>query len=152
LLDSGGRVIGLNTAIYSPSGASAGIGFAVPVSAIRRVVPEIIEHGHVSRAGFGVTLLNDAFSRRYGIEGVVIRDVSRQSAAARAGLSGMQVDRRGNVRLGDILVEIDGKRIRSYDDMYQALDAHKAGDRVKVRVQRDNRTREVDIVLQEVQN
>ena len=152
LLDSAGRLIGLNTAIFSPSGASAGIGFAVPVSTIRRVVPEILEYGHVRRAGFGVTLLPDAFSARYGIEGIVIREVDRRGAAGRAGLRGIEVDRWGNVKLGDVLVAIDGKTIRTYDDMYQALDKRHAGDRVKVRLRREDTARDVDIVLQELPN
>jgi S1-C subfamily serine protease len=150
LLDSAGRLIGLNTAIYSPSGASAGIGFAVPVSVIERVVPQILEFGHVRRAGFGVTLVPDNYARRMQVEGVVINTVARGGAASRAGLRGVSQDRYGNVELGDVIVGIDDIPIKTYDDMYQALEARRAGDRVKVRVRRDARERDVEIVLQEL--
>ena len=151
LIDSSGKLIGLNTAIYSPSGASAGIGFAVPVSVIKRVVPQIIEYGHVRRAGFGVALVPDNYARSWGVEGVVIQEAVRNGAAARAGLRGVVVDRFGNVQLGDIIVGIDGKPIRNYNDMYQALEQRRAGDRVKVRTRRDDRERDVDIELQEIE-
>jgi S1-C subfamily serine protease len=151
LLDSAGQLIGLNTAIVSPSGTSAGIGFAVPVQTVRQVVPEIIRYGHVRRAGFGIALVPDWFARRYGIHGVVVRNVPRGSAGDRAGIEGMQVDRWGNVRqMGDVIVCIEGKPIETYNDMFQALDKHQAGDRVRIRVSRDGRERDVDVVLQEL--
>jgi S1-C subfamily serine protease len=151
LIDSAGRLIGLNTAIYSPSGGSAGIGFAVPVAVIKRVVPQILDFGHVRRAGFGVTLVPDNYARRWGIEGVIIQTTARGGAAARAGLRGVAVDRLGNVEIGDVIVGIDGKAIRTYDDMYQALEMRRAGDRVRVRTRRDDRERDVEIVLQELE-
>jgi S1-C subfamily serine protease len=150
LLDSPGRLIGLNTAIFSPSGASAGIGFAVPVATIKRVVPQILEFGHVKRAGLGITPLADGVSRQYGIDGVVIRDVARGSAAAQAGLRGLQVDRFGNVTLGDIIVGIDDHDIHTFDDMYQVLDRRHAGDHVRVRLRNERRERAVELVLQEL--
>ena len=151
LIDSAGKLIGLNTAIYSPSGASAGIGFAVPASVIERVVPQILEFGHVRRAGFGVTLVPDNYARRWGVQGVIIRETLRNGAAARAGLRGVAVDRTGQVRLGDIIVGIEGRTVRTYDDMYQALEMRRAGERITVRTRRDNRERDVQIVLQELE-
>jgi S1-C subfamily serine protease len=150
LLDSAGRVIGLNTAIYSPSGASAGIGFAVPVSAIQRVVPELIEHGKVTRAGLGVELLADYYAQRWGIEGVIIRDVRRGGAAAAADLQGVSTDRWGRISLGDVIVGVDGKPVKDFDDLYKALETHKPGDRVQVRVRRGERERNVSIKLEEI--
>ena len=150
LLDSPGRLIGLNTAIFSPSGASAGIGFAVPVATIKGVVPQILEFGHVKRAGLGVTPLADVYARQYGIDGVVIRDVARGGAAARAGLRGLQADRFGSVILGDVIIGIDDREIHTFDDMYQALDRRHAGDHVRVRVRNERRERAVDLVLQEL--
>jgi S1-C subfamily serine protease len=151
LLDSTGRVIGLNTAIYSPSGASAGIGFAVPVAAIRRVVPQLIERGRVTRAGLGVELLPDYYAQQWRIQGVVIRNVQEGSAADRAGLRGIRQIRVGQIDLGDVIVGVEGREVRSFDDLYTALDEHEPGDRVTVRVRRGDRERDVQITLQEVQ-
>lgn len=151
LLDSSGRVIGLNTAIYSPSGASAGIGFAVPVSSIQRVVPQLIEHGKVTRAGLGVSLLPESISRRWGIQGLVIRSVQPGSAAEQVGLRGFRQDRWGDVDLGDVIVAVAGSKVSSYDDLYQILDPLEPGDRVKVRVRRGDRERDVEVTLQEVE-
>jgi S1-C subfamily serine protease len=151
LLDSAGRVIGLNTAIYSPTGASAGIGFAVPVSAIQRVVPQLIEHGKVTRAGLGVSLVPESITQRWGIRGLVIRSVQAGSAAERAGLKGLRQDRWGDIDLGDVIVAVAGNEVSSYDDLYQVLDPLEPGDRVKVRVRYGDRERDVEVTLQEVE-
>jgi S1-C subfamily serine protease len=151
LLDSSGRVIGLNTAIYSPSGASAGIGFAVPVAAMKRVIPELIATGHVTRAGLGVELLPDNYAQRWGVDGVIIRSVQRDGAADRAGLKGIQRVGWGQIIFGDIILSVDGHKVRTFDDLYTALDPHKPGDKVVVRVRDRDRERNVDIKLQEVQ-
>jgi S1-C subfamily serine protease len=150
LLDSGGRLIGVNTMIYSTSGSSAGIGFAVPVATVMRIVPQLIREGRVTRAGLGITIFPDYLTQRWDVEGVPIRDVVRGSAAARAGLQGAEVDSWGRVRFGDIIVGIDGQTIENYAEMYTALDRHQPGDRVKVRYRRGERTRETDVTLQEV--
>jgi protease Do-like 1, chloroplastic len=151
LLDSEGRVIGLNTAIYSPSGASAGIGFAVPVAAMKRVLPELIQTGKVTRAGLGVELLPDYYAQRLGVDGVIIRSVQQGGAADRAGLKGIQRVSWGQIEFGDVIVAVDGKTVRSFDDLYTALDPHKPGDRVSVRVRDNSHERNVNITLQEVQ-
>lgn len=136
LLDSQGRLIGMNTMIFSRSGASAGIGFAVPSPTIRRVVGQIIEHGHPLNVGLGVVLLQDLQARRLGLQGVIIRQVMPDSPAERAGLRGMTRTPRG-VALGDVIVGIDGEPVTRYDDLYQILDQHKPGDLIQVRYVRD---------------
>jgi S1-C subfamily serine protease len=152
LLDSDGQLIGMNTMIYSQSGSSAGIGFAVPVSFIKRIVPQIIEYGRVIRPGMGVSVLTTG-QKYYLIgeaDGVVINAVERGSPAARAGLRGM---RRGpdGYRIGDIIVGIDDIPVKDFDDQFNALDRYKVGDRVKVRFLRDGRERAVRLKLISIQ-
>jgi len=89
LLDSAGRMIGMNTAIYSPSGTSSGVGFAVPMDTIRRLVPQLIESGRPARAGLGVQVANDYIARRQRIRGVIVIDSAPGSAAAAAGIEGL---------------------------------------------------------------
>jgi S1-C subfamily serine protease len=152
LLDSGGRLIGVNTAIYSPSGASAGIGFAVPVDTVNRIVPELIRHGRVIRPVLGVNLderLSSNVIRRLGIEGVLIRGVARGSGAAEAGLEGARVDRRGRVVPGDVIQQIDGKDVGSVGDLLGRLGRFRPGDTVTLTVWRDGETRSVRVRLQE---
>jgi S1-C subfamily serine protease len=150
LLDSGGRLIGVNTAIYSPSGASAGIGFAVPVDTVARIVPELIAHGRVVRPIMGVGFddqLSAAVTRRLGVEGVLIREVYDGSPAAAAGLNGTSVDRRGRVIPGDVVQEIDGKAVRSVSDLLGRLGGYKPGDSVTLTVWRDGAARKLAVKL-----
>jgi S1-C subfamily serine protease len=151
LLDSGGRLIGVNTAIYSPSGASAGIGFAVPVDTVRRIVPDLIEHGRVVRPILGVHLdrrLSAAVTRRLGVEGALIRDVARGGGAAAAGLEGTEVTRRGRVVPGHIITGIDGKPVSSVEDLLGRLGSYRPGDTVTLTVWRDGESEEVGVRLQ----
>jgi S1-C subfamily serine protease len=150
LLDSGGRLIGMNTAIYSPSGASAGIGFAVPVDTVSRVVPELIAHGRVVRPVMGVGFddqLSAAVTRRLGVEGVLVREVYEGSAAAAAGLQGTSVDRRGRVIAGDVVQEIDGKSVKSVSDLLGRLGSYKPGDSVTLTVWRDGTQHKLQVKL-----
>jgi len=151
LLDSAGRLIGVNTSILSPSGQSAGIGFAVPVAIVERIVPQLIEKGRVTRAGLGVRILQDTVTRGWGVEGVVVAEVFARSAAAAAGLRSIDVDPRGNVRSFDLIVGVDADEVRGYEDLYAALDPHQPGDRVTVKFVRDGRPQECEIELQEVE-
>lgn len=146
LLNSQGQLIGMNTMIYSKSGGSSGIGFAVPVSAVRRVVPDVIQFGKVKRAGLGIELVSDKIARSNGVSGVVIAKVSPNSAAARSGLRGLRQLRNGNISY-DVIVGIDGMKIQHYDHLYSALDAHKAGDKVTVHIKRGNKKLSVPLQL-----
>ncbi len=147
LLDSAGRVIGVNTAIYSPSGASSGIGFAVPIDVVNRVVPEIIAHGHVVRPGIGVSIANDRISRRLGITGVLVISVQSGTSADLAGLRGTH--RTGDsIILGDIIEKVNDKPITSYDDLRNELDRYHVGDTVNLSIIRDEKNIEIPVILE----
>jgi S1-C subfamily serine protease len=136
LLDSSGELIGMNTMIYSKSGASAGIGFAVPISTISRIVPQIIKSGHAEQVGIGVGVDPlQKLERRLGLEGVIILQVPEGGAAAAAGLKGLTRTRRG-IALGDVIVGVDTVRVVHFDDLYTVLDQHKPDDTVKLTVMR----------------
>ena len=137
LLDSAGRVIGVNTSIFSPSGASAGIGFAIPIDTISRIVPQLIRFGRVKRVGLGVSIVPEHLVRSWGIEGVMIRDVPRGSQAMRAGLRSVRVNRRGIPVSADVVVAVDGEPIRNLAELSNAMDDHESGDRVTLTISRD---------------
>jgi len=139
LLDSAGRLIGINTAIYSPSGAYAGIGFAVPVDTVNRVVPELITRGRYIRPSLGVGVdadINQALSKQLGVEGVLLLTVEAGSAADVAGLRGTRVDRDGDIIPGDIIVALNGQAVDSVTTLWERLDDHRVGDRVRLRIWR----------------
>ncbi len=150
LLDSAGRLIGVNTQIVSPSGAYAGIGFAVPVDTVNRIVPELIKHGKFIRPGLGVSLVPDAMAKRWGIKGLIIGKVSRGGAADRAGLKGARETSIGQVELGDIVVAVAGKPVTTIDDLMDTMEHHKVGDQVTVEILRGNRREKVAVILQAV--
>jgi protease Do-like 1, chloroplastic len=150
LLDSAGRLIGVNTQIISPSGAYAGIGFAVPVDTVNRIVPELIKHGKLIRPGLGVSLVPDAMARRWGIKGLVIGKVSHGGAAERAGLKGARETVSGRIELGDIVVAVAGKPVGTIDELMDVLEHHKVGDQVIVEILRGNRREKVTVTLQAV--
>jgi S1-C subfamily serine protease len=150
LLDSSGRLIGVNTQIVSPSGAFAGIGFAVPVDTVNRVVPELIKHGKIIQPGLGVSLVPDSMARRWGIRGLIIGKVARGSSADRAGLRGARETVTGRIELGDIIVAVDGQPVETIDDMMDIMERHKVGDRVTVEVLRNNRRVAIEVTLQAV--
>lgn len=149
LLNSSGELIGMNTMIYSPSGSSAGIGFAVPIATIERTVADIIEDGHVTQVGLGITIVEDALARRAGIKGVVIKEIIPNSPAASADLIGLRQTRRGTYP-GDVIVKIDTRTVASYNDLYTALDGRRPGEVVTVTVVRDQQQRTVDLELYEL--
>ncbi len=150
LLDSAGRLIGVNTQIVSPSGAYAGIGFAVPADTVNRIVPELIKHGKLIRPGLGVSLVPDAMARRWGIKGLIISKVTRGGAAQRAGLRGVRETATGHIELGDVVVAVDGTPIETMDHLMDVMEKHKVGDRVRVEVVRNSKRQSVDITLQAV--
>ncbi|HSB62775.1 MAG TPA: PDZ domain-containing protein, partial [Thermoanaerobaculia bacterium] len=147
LLDSAGRLIGVNTQIASPSGASAGIGFAVPVDTVNEVVPELIAHGKIVRPRLGIYPATENITRQLGISGVLVLGVQEGSGAARAGLRGTERDRDGSLVLGDIIVGVAGKEVASYDDLVTALETQKIGDTVPVKVVRNDRTVTLNVTL-----
>ncbi len=145
LLNSQGQLIGVNTAIYSPSGGSAGIGFAIPVNTVKRYVPQLIRYGRIRRPVLGVEPANERWSRSRGIEGIVVAQVQPGSPADRAGMRGAAMGRQGGVILGDVILAIDGRRVGSVDDMLGALEEVDPGETVVIRAQRDQREREYRI-------
>ena len=148
LLDGTGRLIGVNTQIVSPSGAFAGIGFAVPVDTVNRIVPELIKYGKLIRPGLGVSLVPDAMAKRWGVDGLIIGKVSRGGPADRAGLRGARGTVAGRVELGDIIMAVAGKRVTTIDDLMNVMEDHKVGDQVTVEVLRGNRRKQVSVTLE----
>jgi len=150
LLNSLGQLVGVNTAIYSPTGASTGIGFAIPVNTVKHIVPELIEHGRVQTPALGVALLPPRqaayYRERLGIEGVVILDVIDGLAPERAGMRGLTETGQG-LALGDVIIAIDGERVRDEDDLVTVLEGKRAGDVVEVLTRRDNQERRYQIEL-----
>ena len=145
LLDSAGRVIGVNTAILSPSGTSAGIGFAIPIDTVNRIVPEIIARGYVPTPGIGIVAAGEDAAARAGVEGVVIARTVPGSAAERAGLRGIDPNGR---RLGDVIVGVNGKPVRRLADLAEELERVGVGKKVPVQIIRDGRemTVELDVI------
>jgi S1-C subfamily serine protease len=147
LLNSSGELIGMNTLIVSPSGASSGVGFAVPVDLIRKTVPELIRFGKVQHPGLGVTFLPDQYARRADVEGVIIMEVQTGSPAYRAGLRGLSRDRYGRTYINDVISAVDKTPVKSYDDLFSALESYKIGDSVTLTVVRNEKARPVRIQL-----
>jgi S1-C subfamily serine protease len=149
LLDSAGRLIGINTAIYSPSGAYAGIGFAVPVDTINLIVPELVAHGKVVRPGLGIQIAAENIARQLNLKGVLILEVQPDGAAAHAGLAGTRKAADGRWVLGDVIVGIEDHPIKDVNDLYRELDKHKVGDVVPLDVVRPGSDkRQVKVTLQ----
>jgi len=151
LLDSAGRLIGMNAAIMTTSGSYAGVGFAVPVDTVRRIVPQLIANGKVKRAGIGVQIVPDSIMQHAGLEGAAVLKTVPQSAAAKAGLQGIKETRGGDLMFGDILVDVDGTAIRSNDDFLAIMDRHQAGDKIKVTYARNKEKHTVQITIQELE-
>ncbi|HEY8227148.1 MAG TPA: trypsin-like peptidase domain-containing protein [Pyrinomonadaceae bacterium] len=153
LLDSHGRMIGINSQILSPSGTSAGVGFAVPINIAKRVVPQILQTGQVTRPKLGIGTRNvSSFRNQVDLpvsDGVLIVQVQRGGAAAAAGLRGLQPTEDGDVELGDIIIGIDNEKITTSDDLFRVLDKHRVGDVVNVQISRAGRNMSVPVRLME---
>lgn len=147
LLDSDGRLVGVNTAILSPSGAYAGIGFAVPSATVSRVVPQLIQKGHVIRAGLGLELLPDHVTARAQISGVAIYAVPNNTPAQAAGIQGLALNRLGEVVFGDIIIAVNQTAVETVEDLQAVLDTYKPGDKVKLKLFRNGKTRVVTLPL-----
>jgi len=139
LLNSEGKLIGVNTMIYSPSGASAGIGFAIPVNTVKEVVPELIEHGRLVRPVLGVAVAPDQWAQQIGIDGVPILRVEPNSPAAEAGLEGAKRNNWGQITLGDVIVAIEDHPTANDDQLLSALEHYKPGETVKISLMRDGK-------------
>lgn len=139
LLDSAGRLIGINTLIFSQSGGSAGVGFAVPADDIARIVEQIIQHGRVVLAGIGIQRVDPNIAARLGVnKGILIADVIENTPAARLGLRGTGRDHWGQIHLGDIIVAVNGQAVDDYDALYNLLSKVSVGEVVQVTILRGN--------------
>jgi S1-C subfamily serine protease len=149
MLDSDGRLIGMNTMIYSASGANAGIGFAVPAAFISRIVPQLIKFGRTVQPGIGVVVLPEPQKHQLlgDLDGVVVRGVQPGSPAAKAGLRGIRRDATGRYQMGDVIIGIDEKKIKDYDDLYNTLDLYKVGDRVTLKTLREGKKKSYAVEL-----
>jgi S1-C subfamily serine protease len=152
LLDSAGRLIGVNTAIFSPSGSSAGIGFAIPVDDVKRVVDQLVENRKITRPGLGVRVAPDQTTKQLGKSGVLVVDVVPGSPAETAGLRPTERDPdTGKIILGDLILAMDGKTLRRTDDLFGTLDSKKIGDEVTLSVQRGEQKLELRVKLAPVE-
>jgi S1-C subfamily serine protease len=148
LLDSAGRVIGINTAILAPEGSYVGIGFAVPVDTVNRAVPQLITSGRVTRPGIGVELAQERIVRQLGLEGALIVNVAGGSAAERAGLRPTRRDASGRLLLGDLIVAINGEDVKTADDVTLRLEQRQVGETVRVTVVRGDEREDVQVRVQ----
>jgi 2-alkenal reductase len=147
LLDSAGRLIGVNTAIISPSGSSAGIGFAVPADIVNRVVPELIKNGRVPTPGIGIVAASEAVATRLGIEGVIVVRTAPGGPAERAGIRGVNMN---SGAIGDVIVQADGKPVHRLSDLTDQLEQVGAGKSVRVGVKRGSETRDVNVDIVDI--
>jgi S1-C subfamily serine protease len=149
LIDSAGRLVGVNTMIYSPSGAYAGIGFAVPVDTINRVVPRLISYGRYVRPTLGISANDDVSRRLIGedADGVLVLGVTAGSPAARAGLRATEMTANGRVTVGDVIEAVDGRPVENFAALVNILDAREFGDRITLTVRRGQQRVEVPITL-----
>jgi S1-C subfamily serine protease len=148
LLDSAGRLIGVNAQIYSPSGGSAGIGFAIPVDEVNRVVPRLIRDGRMVRPAIGITAAPENFGRALELpRGVALVRVSPASPGAKAGLKAFARQRDGELIAGDVVTAIDETAVANFDDLLEVLDRHSPGDTVSLTVWRAGKIRRVSVVL-----
>ncbi|MBK8465052.1 MAG: trypsin-like peptidase domain-containing protein [Chloracidobacterium sp.] len=139
LLDKYGRMIGINSQILSPAGGSVGVGFAIPISTAKRVVPQLIQFGEVRRPKLGANLrpVSDFNGRLPVDSGLVVWNVAPSASASSAGLLGLSQDAAGNVKLGDIIISIDGEKMNDLDDLYRYLDKKQIGDTIQVTIYRN---------------
>ena len=148
LLNSAGELIGVNTAIYSPSGAYAGIGFSIPVDVVNWVVPDLIKYGRLNRPVIGISMANDQIKRRLGIaSGVLIWDIETRGPADQAGLLQTRRNRRGEVVLGDIILAVNEKTIDTNNDFLLALESYAPDDAVLITFSRNGEVTETTVKL-----
>jgi S1-C subfamily serine protease len=147
LIDSAARVIGVTTAILSPSGSNAGVGFAIPVDVVNRIVPELIRNGRVPTPGIGIVAASEAVATRLGVEGIVVVRTTPGSPAEHAGLRGVDLNA---AALGDVIVAVNDTAVRKLSDLTDELERNGVGKMVRLTVQRDGRTRTVEIEVVDI--
>ncbi len=147
LLNSSGELIGVNTAIYSPSGAYAGIGFSIPVDVVSWVIPDLIKFGKINRPTLGIELASQRIMQKLGQEGILVLQVLKNGAASKAGIQPTTRNKYGEIVLGDIITKIDDYEIRSRDDLLLTLEKYKPGDEVEITYLRDDKKRTIRLEL-----
>ncbi|GAB2216536.1 hypothetical protein Droror1_Dr00024311, partial [Drosera rotundifolia] len=151
LLDSKGNLIGINTAIFTQTGTSSGVGFAIPSSTVLKIIPQLIQFGRVTRAGLNVDIAPDFVSNQLNVRnGALILLVPGNSLAAKARLLPTTRGFTGNIVLGDIILAVDSKPVRSKAELYKVLDDYNVGDKVILKVQRGSKILELPIILEEI--
>jgi S1-C subfamily serine protease len=150
LLNSAGSLIGMNTVIFSTSGSSAGLGFAVPVDTVKMIVPQLIQHGKIIRPGLGIGIMPESAKERLGLDekGVILSYVDENGPAGKAGLQGMTQDRFGRVYLGDVILSVDNKEVNSLDEIFHVLEQYKIGDTVQLKYLRKGKAMAAKVRLQ----
>jgi len=148
LLDSQGKLIGVNTAIYSPSGAYAGVGFSIPSHVVDWVIPDLIKYGKINRPTLGVELASPQVMRRIGMEGILILEVLQGSAAEKSGLQPTRRNRQGSIILGDVITGINGEKVTNQGELILILEKYKSGDRVTLAITRDYEPAEVELTFE----
>lgn len=147
LLNSQGQLIGVNTAIYSPSGGSAGIGFAIPVATVNKTVTELIQYGRLIRPILGIETAPDSWMKLNGIQGVAVVTVAPKLPADQAGLKGMRRDMLGNLQMGDIIVSINGQLVRNTNEYLDQMELYRPGDEISIVIRRGNNDKTIKVRL-----
>ena len=147
LLDSGGRLIGVNTQIYSPSGASAGIGFSIPVDEVKWVVPDLISYGEVRRPILGVSLLPEHYATQLKVKGVMVAEVVKGGPAEKAGLKPITQGKDGSFEPGDIIKAVNDVKLNTPNDLILALEKYAPGDKVNLNIERDGKNMKLNVTL-----
>ncbi|GMN42509.1 hypothetical protein TIFTF001_011712 [Ficus carica] len=148
LLDSSGTLIGINTAIYSPSGASSGVGFSIPVDTVSGIVEQLVKFGKVTRPILGIKFAPDQSVEQLGLSGVLVLDAPATGPAGKAGLKATKRDSYGRLILGDIITSVNGTKVTSGSDLYRILDQCNVGDKVTVEVLRGDHKEKIPVVLE----
>uniref|UniRef100_A0A0E0HIM5 PDZ domain-containing protein n=1 Tax=Oryza nivara TaxID=4536 RepID=A0A0E0HIM5_ORYNI len=148
LLDSSGNLIGVNTAIYSPSGASSGVGFSIPVDTVGGIVDQLIKFGKVTRPILGIKFAPDQSVEQLGLSGVLVLDAPPNGPAGKAGLQSTKRDSYGRLILGDIITSVNGTKVTNGSDLYRILDQCKVGEKVTVEVLRGDQKEKIPVILE----
>ncbi|CAA2933476.1 protease Do-like 1, chloroplastic [Olea europaea subsp. europaea] len=148
LLDSSGNLIGINTAIYSPSGASSGVGFSIPVDTVGGIVDQLVRFGKVTRPILGIKFAPDQSVEQLGVSGVLVLDAPPNGPAGKAGLQSTKRDAYGRLILGDVITSINGKKVSNGSDLYRILDQCKVGDKITVEVLRGDHLEKIPVFLE----